>query len=324
MAVIPNAVIPNDGAGVPRPGTALHRLFERQVGITAVHEPFLRKRFAQIDSQEEILLERLSRDILAVAGGDPTQYCHDYDWLARTMLEEELFFRRHDRYRLETLEQAIEEVYARPALMTRYMNGLLMSQLWWANHTRALLCYEEDFLAGAAGRCLEIGPGHGLLMHLAARSGFESVEALDISPASLALTKAALGRMGDASDTDRFTFHAGDLFDPAVMAPFANRFDGVVFSEVLEHLDRPAEAMRILFAITRPGGRVFLHVPVNSPAPDHLFLLRSPEEARSFVAGFGLDVRVARFFPGANLTLERAIRTQSTISCVFVLEKPVS
>ena len=113
--------------------------------------------------------------------------------------QEELFFRRHDRYRLESLGQAIEEVYSQPAVMTRYMNGLLMSQLWWANHTRALLSYEEDFLAGAAGRCLEIGPGHGLLMHLAARSGFASVEALDISAASLALTKAALGRMGEAS-----------------------------------------------------------------------------------------------------------------------------
>jgi 2-polyprenyl-3-methyl-5-hydroxy-6-metoxy-1,4-benzoquinol methylase len=204
------------------------------------------------------------------------------------------------------------------------MNGLLMSQLWWGNHTRALVCYEQDFLAGASGRCLEIGPGHGLLMQIAVRSGFESVEALDISEASLALTRAALLQMGVAAEACRFAFHSGDLFDPVIMAPFANRFDAVVFSEVLEHLDHPSEAMRILFDITRPGGRVFLHVPVNSPAPDHLFLLRSPEEAQSFVAGFGFEVRVVRFLPGANLTLEKAIRTESTISCIFVLEKPVS
>jgi 2-polyprenyl-3-methyl-5-hydroxy-6-metoxy-1,4-benzoquinol methylase len=320
--------IPIADASMPQLGTALHKVLSRQLETTPAHEPFLRKRFAQVEPQETILLERLARVILDLAGDDPTQYCLDYDWLARIVLEEELFFRRHDRYRLETLEQAIEEVYARPALMTRYMNGLLMSQLWWSNHTRALLSYEQDFLAAAAGRCLEIGPGHGLLMHLAARSGFESVESLDISEASLVLTRAALGRMGGrmvvAPDTGRFAFHAGDLFDPQIMAPFASHFDGVVFSEVLEHLDRPAEAMQILFAITRPGGRVFLHVPVNSPAPDHLFLLRSPEEARSFVGGFGFDVRVARSFPGANLTLERAVRTQSTISCVFVLQKPMS
>jgi len=313
-----------DGSIAAQPGTAIHLLLERQLEVTPAHEPFLRKRFALVTPQEVSLLERLAQVILGLVDGDPTQLCHDYDWLARTVLEEELFFRRNDRYRLETFEQAFEEVYSRRALMTRYMNGLLLSQLWWANHTRAIVSYEEDFLAGAAGRCLEIGPGHGLLIQLAARSGFESVEAIDISAASAALTKASLGRMGVTSDNDRFTFHVGDLLDAAMMAPFASRFDGVVFSEVLEHLDRPAEAMRILFAITRPGGRVFLHVPVNSPAPDHLFLLRSPDEARSFVAGFGFDIRVARSFPGANLTLEQAIRTQSTISCVFVLEKPTA
>lgn len=318
------ALISLDRASVAQPGTALHQCLSRQLEVTPGHATFLLKRFARVEPLEANLLERLARVILDLADGQLTHYCLDYDWLAGAVLEEELFFRRHGRYRLATLEEATAEVYSRPALMTRYMNGLLMSQLWWANHTRALICYEEDFLAGAAGRCLEIGPGHGLLMQLAARSGFESVEALDISEASLTLTRAALLRMGVAADTGRFAFHSGDLFDPVIMAPFANRFDGVVFSEVLEHLDHPSEAMRILFAITRPGGRVFLHVPVNSPAPDHLFLLRSPEEARSFVAGFGFEIRVVRFLPGANLTLERAIRSESTISCVFVLEKPMS
>lgn len=318
------ALISVDIASVAQPGTALHGCLARQLELTPGHTTFLLKRLAHVEPIEAILIERLARSILDLAYDDPTQYCLDYDWLTETVLEEELFFRRHGRYRHETLVEATAEVYSQSALMTRYMNGLLMSQLWWANHTRALLCYEEDFLAGAAGRCLEIGPGHGLLMQLAARTGFESVEALDISETSLALTKAALLRMGVAADTGRFAFHSGDLFDPVIMAPFANRFDGVVFSEVLEHLDRPSEAMRILFDIMRPGGRLFLHVPVNSPAPDHLFLLRSPEEAESFVAGFGFEVRVVRFLPGANLTLEKAIRTESTISCVFVLEKPVS
>ena len=82
--------------------------------------------------------------------------------------------------------------------------------------------------------------------------------------------------------------------------------------------------MQTLFAITKPGGRLFVHVPVNSPAPDHLFLLRSPDEARVFVSRFGFDVAVAHSFPGANLTLDRAIATGSTISCVFVLTKPVA
>lgn len=302
-------------------GEALRILVDRQCRSVPALTAFLRKRFARVDPGEAELLERIARWILAMAGDDLDRYCLDYDWLVTTVNEEELYFRRHGRYRLETLEQAIEQVYSRPEVMVRYMNALLMTQVWWSNHTRALLSYERDFLPGRAGRCLEIGPGHGLLMYLAAQSGFTSVEALDISEASFDLTRSHLRRMG--ADVDRHAFHRGDLCDPAVTSRFTGRYDGIVFSEVLEHLDRPAEAMRALFAITRPGGRVFIHVPVNSPAPDHLFLLASPEEARRFVGGFGFDLLVERYFPATCIPLERAIRLDATISCVFVLEKPV-
>lgn len=303
-------------------GADLKTLVERQLHIVPAHAAFLRKRFARVEPDEAVLLDSIARVILAMAGDDLEQYCRDYDWYVSQLVHEELYFRRHGRYRLETLEQAIEQVYSRPEFMTRYMNALLMTQAWWSNHTRALLAYEQDFLAKATGRCLEIGPGHGLLMHLAARSGFGSVEALDISEASIHLTRSLLRRLG--ADFSRLTFHQCDLFDSSAMALFTDQFDGVVFSEVLEHLDRPDEAMRTLFAITRPGGRVFIHVPVNCPAPDHLFLLRSPDEARRFVEGFGFDVQVEQFFPATNLSLERAIRLEATISCVFVLEKPLN
>lgn len=279
---------------------------------------------AAVDAEEAIVLEELAGVIVAMAGDDLDRCCLDYDWLTKTVLEEELHFRRSGGYRLQTLEQAVEQVYSRSDLMTRYMNGLLMTQAWWSNHTRAILAYRRDFLAGGRGRCLEIGPGHGLLLRLAAQSAFDTVEALDISEASLALTKAGLRRAGVDPDSPRFRFHARDLFASGIREEFGGQFDAVVFSEVLEHLDRPAEAMQTLFAITKPGGRLFVHVPVNSPAPDHLFLLRSPDEARDFVSQFGFDVEAAHSFPGANLPLARAIATQSTISCVFVLTKPAA
>jgi 2-polyprenyl-3-methyl-5-hydroxy-6-metoxy-1,4-benzoquinol methylase len=303
-------------------GDALRELVARQLHCEPTVEPFLRKRFARVEPLEALLLERLARIILSLSGREVTQYCLDYGWLTRMALDEELYFRRHGRYRLETLDQAIEQVYSQSEVMTRYMNGLLMSQLWWSNHTRAILFYEQEFLASATGRCLEIGPGHGLLICLATRSGFDRVEAIDVSEASLAMTRATLQRAGGSSM--RFIGHIGDLLDASAATRFHDSFDGIVFSEVLEHLDRPADAMRTLFAIARPGGRVFLNVPVNSPAPDHLFLLRSPDEARQFVGGFGFDVLAADFFPGANMSLKRAIETQSTISCVFLLQKPAA
>ena len=294
------------------------------MALTPAHEPFLRKRLAAVDAEEAIVLEELAGVIVAMTGDSLDQCCLDYDWLTKTVLEEELHFRRSGSYRLQTLQQAIDEVYSQSELMTRYMNGLLMTQAWWSNHTRAIVAYRRDFLAGGRGRCLEIGPGHGLLLRLAAQTAFETVEALDISEASLLLTKAGLRRAGIDPGSPRFRFHARDLFAPEIREEFGGQFDAVVFSEVLEHLDRPGEALQTLLAITKPGGRLFIHVPVNSPAPDHLFLLRSPEEAREFVSGFGFDVDVAHSFHGANLSLHRALATESTISCVFVLTKPAA
>ncbi|NQW48850.1 MAG: class I SAM-dependent methyltransferase [Planctomycetes bacterium] len=303
---------------------ALDHILRRQLALTPSHERFLRKRLASADAQERIVLEEIAGVIVAMAGDGLDQCCLDYDWLTNSVLEEEMHFRRSGRYRLQTLQQAIDEVYSQPVLMTRYMNGLLMTQAWWSNHTRAILCYRRDFLAGARGRCLEIGPGHGLLLRLAAESAFDTVEALDISAASLELTKGGLRRAGLDPHSPRFRFHARDLFDPGIREEFSGAFDAIVFSEVLEHLDRPSEALQTLLAIMRPGGRLFIHVPVNSPAPDHLFLLESPAAARDFVAGFGFDVDVAHSFAGANLTLDRALATQSTISCVFVLTRPTA
>ncbi len=56
--------------------------------------------------------------------------------------------------------------------MTRYVSGILMSQLWWANHTDAMRWFRDAFIGAAPPRFshLEVGPGHGLYLALAASS----------------------------------------------------------------------------------------------------------------------------------------------------------
>ena len=190
------------------------------------------------------------------------------------VLEEEIEFRRSGHYRLSTFAEAERTVYSNRDIMTRYMDGLLLSQVLWANHIALLDYYVRDFLGGASAVSshLEVGPGHGLLLFLASRVISGCVTGWDVSDTSLQKTRAALDRLGARSG---LRLEKRNLVaDEALTQPF----DSVVISEVLEHLERPDTALATLRRRMSPGGRIFVNAPVNSPAIDHIYLFRTPEE----------------------------------------------
>lgn len=65
-----------------------------------------------------------------------------------------------------------------------------------------------------------------------------------------------------------------------------------------------------------------MNVPINSPAPDHLFLLRSTEEAVHFMKDAGFEIERAEFFPMTNHTLDQARKHQLTISACIIARRP--
>ena len=89
-------------------------------------------------------------------------------------------------------------------------------------------------------------------------------------------------------------------------------------SEVLEHLEDPAAALDVLGKLLAPGGRIFINVPANSPAPDHIYLFRNPEELVQMMEGLGFRVLQTFFAPITGATMERARRQELTISCVVI------
>jgi 2-polyprenyl-3-methyl-5-hydroxy-6-metoxy-1,4-benzoquinol methylase len=290
---------------------ALKRLVETQLKVWPDHEKFLTRRFS---SGDVAAAERVAELVLNLSD-DPVMLATDYRWLCDCLYQEELHLRRTGSYRLTHFEDAVREVYSNREFMARYMNGLLISQVWWENHTRVIDYYSRDFLAtnvdGYAH--LEIGPGHGLLLYYAAgdpRAG--SVTAWDLSDASLDATRDALTRLKVPREV---RLEKRNLFDSA---PGQQRFDSIVLSEVCEHLEDPHSALVKLRDHLTPRGKLFVNVPVNSPAPDHIYLLRTPEEAVEMVRGSGYDITEQRFFPVTGYTEERARKNQLTISCVVV------
>jgi 2-polyprenyl-3-methyl-5-hydroxy-6-metoxy-1,4-benzoquinol methylase len=305
----PAPVIPS---GYPH----LQLLIERQLAVFPAHAPFLNKRFSSLSTDSLVFADGIAEKVTQIAGKQLDRVCEDYCWLSAAVLEEELHFRRSGHYRLSTFAQADREIYSNPEYMTRYMNGLLISQLWWRNHTETLQFFRDEFVARNPGGVthLEIGPGHGLLLYLAAASHSCAIaEAWDITESSLAQTRHALQAMKlqrDVSLKKVNMFHAPK-----------GQFSSVTFSEVLEHLEQPRHALKILRELLTDDGRMFLNAPVNSPAPDHLYLFDTPEQLLQMIADGGFVIEKSQFSPATGATLERARKLKLTISVCAIVRK---
>jgi 2-polyprenyl-3-methyl-5-hydroxy-6-metoxy-1,4-benzoquinol methylase len=167
---------------------------------------------------------------------------------------------------------------------------------------------------------LEIGPGHGLLLYLATfASAVTSVTGWDVSPTSIEQTRACLATMGTQHTVDLVL---RNVFDAPTDGGELRRFGSVVLAEVLEHLEQPAAALQAVAQHMRPGGFLWIHVPINSPAPDHIYLLRTPEEALDLIWEGGFEPLDWSFFPMTGYTLERARKRDLTISAVITARLP--
>lgn len=292
----------------------LAKLVADQIQLTPQHANFLGRRFASAALPELAACDILARQIDALSGGERNQFLASYDFICKIQKVEELFFRRHKRYQLTSFKEAIEKVYSDRVYMQQYMRGLLLTQVFWSNHTASIGYFTDIFLAGnpPGYDLLEIGPGHGLLLARAVadkRAG--SVTGWDLSEASLGETRHALAALGHMSG---FNLEERNLFD----SPKGGKFDAIVFSEVLEHMEEPKRALQAIRDLVKPGGRVFINVPINSPAPDHIFLLRSPEEAIAFVEASKFRVVGTGFFPATNYSMEQARKHALTISVCLI------
>ena len=301
------------------PGPASRRLAEQVVADWPEHAAFLERSFQARTPRELELTEQLAELVLRLQPDDAHLLTRGYRWMCEMVREEELQFRRTGSYRYASFREVNELVYQQRERMADYMHGLLVSSVLWANHTRSFAHYADRFLAQNSDgyRHLEVGPGHGLLLYLAAADPrCASVTGLDISAESLAQTERALTRLGAHK---RAQYLASDIAQPLA---WVERYDSVVLSEVCEHLEAPGLALSNLRGVMTQGGRIFVNVPVNSPAIDHIYLFKKPEEVVELVRGAGFEIEETQSAPATGYTEARALKFGAAISVCVIGRAP--
>jgi 2-polyprenyl-3-methyl-5-hydroxy-6-metoxy-1,4-benzoquinol methylase len=138
--------------------------------------------------------------------------------------------------------EAYEEVYGTADLLAEYLGPERMRFY----EEVATVCERLQ-----PSRLIDVGCGSGdLLAAIVSRlPDIDEVVGVDV-------TGAGLARLAELVPAAKRVH--GDLFE--IELPF-DRFDLVVCTEVLEHLDRPEDALRILCELCSAGGTVLVTVP---------------------------------------------------------------
>jgi ubiquinone/menaquinone biosynthesis C-methylase UbiE len=135
----------------------------------------------------------------------------------------------------------------------------------------------------------DLGCGAGMMLCevLTMKPGWRG-HGFDISPAAIRYAQDLSRHKGVA---ERASFRTGDI----ARLPFETEsLDLLIASEVIEHMQEPAQAIRELARVLRPGGRLILTMPLESHTPAHAHTLDQPDDFRSLCESAGLSVQTLK------------------------------
>ena len=212
-----------------------------------------------------------------------------YAEFALDAMRNQKFFEANGRYRWSTLNEIQGRYYdSEEYMMKNYLPGMYMSHYLWPHHFKLLTFFRTEALPNLVpppALFYDVGIGTGMYSRETLRE-LPKVRGVgfDISPYSVEFTRDVLRAYGLQ---DRYEFVLGDIFTANLPWETA---DFVVSQEVLEHLEEPERFTRILYRLTKPGGRAYITAAVNAGHSDHIYLFRSPEEVQALLTGVGWNI----------------------------------
>jgi 2-polyprenyl-3-methyl-5-hydroxy-6-metoxy-1,4-benzoquinol methylase len=241
-----------------------------------------------------------------------------YNTIVGDTFREQMFFQENKRYRWSRFDELAHSVYFDDAYMRKYMYGLAITAFLWPNHVALHDFFIRTFPRGQKGNYLEIGPGHGYYFMQAARLGnFERLLGLDISSASVALTRDLVRYFeiekkcqAEVVETDFLTFHEEN-----------QEYSCIVMGEVLEHVEDPGRFLSAIARLSGPSTHIFITTCMNAPAVDHISLFRTGKDVEDIIAASGLLMVEACYVPYFGKTLAECEKRAMAVNVGYVLRK---
>jgi 2-polyprenyl-3-methyl-5-hydroxy-6-metoxy-1,4-benzoquinol methylase len=289
----------------------------RYIGSTnAMQKRFLKQAVAGLTSSERYEFNHFLEYWLSEASATIQTVGDSYNKIVQSMIAEQAFFRRHNRYRFSRYDEVRSTVYGSEEYMRPYMMGLGVSTYLWPNHMAISRFFRSVFPNAPTGSYLEVGPGHGMFFLQALGSAkFDFCLGVDISPTSVAMTRKLLDSkwFGEFSRYDlvEADFLSADLS--------AHGFDTIVMGEVLEHVERPDLFMGRIHDLSKKGAFIFVTTVVNAPAIDHIYLFDTPQAVRDLLIASGFEIKAEQLSPYVNSTLEETMAKRLPLNVAFQL-----
>jgi len=228
-----------------------------------------------------------------------------YMKMCADMMYEQINFRQAGEYSYKSYDEVKKRVYDNKEVMEYHMNGLLLSQFLWRHHYYILLFFLNSLVKYTnVKRYLEIGGGHGLFISEAIKvfGDTASYEIVDISETSINISKHFL-RNNEVRYIldDIYNYNAKD------------KYDFLTMGEVLEHVEEPVRLLKRLHNLLNDDGTVFLTVPTNAPAIDHIYLFRNEEDIRRVIHESGFDIIESYSVYSEDVAKEKAEKLNITM-----------
>jgi ubiquinone/menaquinone biosynthesis C-methylase UbiE len=159
-------------------------------------------------------------------------------------------------------------------------------------------------------KILEIGVGDGLGIILYSQlKGVEEIYAVDVCPVALEETQKNLSvRLDNMDNIHLFEMMAEDLtFED-------NSFDCVSLCETLEHVYDDVEAIKQIYRVLRPGGRLVLTVPDGGKVSREHLRVFDEEYTRNILKDFKIESFELLKYPDPYKIYNKGLFIQTVIA----------
>ncbi len=287
------------------------------VAINTIQKKFLATSLQSLSEEDSILFDIYLKYCVEEKGKTLTYLAQCYDLIVKDTFSNQLYFKRHQRYKHSSYKEVESLVYRNDSYMSMYMYGLAISAFLWKNHTEMKSFFKDNLPKEQRGKYLEIGPGHGFhMMEAMQLSQYDYFLGIDISPTSVALTNSILSSQYFG---DFHNYHVQEC--DFIQWNTEDRFDAVVMGEVLEHVEQPQIFLDKIYTITDENSHIHITTCINSPAIDHIYLFRDSLEIIKMVENSGFHVKQQLLVPYQETTLEESNKEKLPINIALVLSK---